>query len=238
MGIVFTLRDEYPSLNGRTLQMRQDWDRFWSKLDGNKTILGRFLRFYRIEIIARAVNYYLDKHFSSGGIYVECGSGTSETTLKTRKLNRRFVALDYSGLVLETTAANPKIDDCVNADMFFLPFKDGSIDGIWNVGVMEHYSSQDIETVLKEYRRVLKIGAKLVLFWPMTYSSHEIFLGAVELASRVFFNKDFSLYPDEITKLKSPMQGRNFLKETHYRNIDFFFNPRDLMSFGVIVAEK
>ena len=136
--------------------MKQEWDEFWSTKGKRKGLFSRFLSFYRIQIVARSVNYNLNKFFAPEGVFVECGAGTSETTSKTNKNGRKFIALDYSALILRRTKANPKIDSCVNGDIFTLPFADASLDGIWNVGVMEHYTLEDIYKILKEFRRVLK----------------------------------------------------------------------------------
>ena len=160
--------------------MKQDWDEFWDKMEKKENYISRFLSFYRIQIIARSVNYHINRFFNSKGIFVECGAGTSETTLKTRKQDRTFVALDCSGSVLRKTIKNHKIDACINADIFFLPFKDHSIRGIWNVGVMEHFQIDDINKILFEFRRVLENDGSIILFWPMVYAPYEIFINVVE----------------------------------------------------------
>jgi len=84
--------------------MKQDWDEFWESK--NKGLLSRFLSLYRIQIIGKAVNYYINKYFKPEGLYIECGSGTSETTLQTIKGKRTFIALDYSTLVLQYSCMN------------------------------------------------------------------------------------------------------------------------------------
>jgi len=218
--------------------MKQDWNTFWSKIDGNKTYLSKFLSFYRIQIVARSVDYYINKYFKTEGIFIECGAGTSETTLKTIKKNRKFVALDYSMLILETTTTNPKIDTCINADIFSLPFKDNSVDGIWNVGVMEHFTIDNIYKILKEFRRVLKRGGHIILFWPMVYSPYQFFIKFVEFSLNLFSKKIFQLYPDEVSKLRSRMQGRTILNKSKFKEGKIYFNFRDAFSFGVLVGKK
>ena len=133
--------------------MHQDWDKFWHAAKDDENLLGRFLSFYRSQVIARAVNYYINKFFEPDGVFIECGAGTSETTLKTKKEQRKFVALDYSEFILKKTITNPKIDDCINADIFSLPIKDNSADGIWNVGVMEHFTTEQIERILRQEKK-------------------------------------------------------------------------------------
>jgi ubiquinone/menaquinone biosynthesis C-methylase UbiE len=218
--------------------MKQDWDKFWITLDAEKNFLGKFLSFYRIQIIARGIDYYINKWFKSEGIYIECGAGTSETTLKTRKGNRTFFALDYSEFILRKAATNPKIDGCINADILSLPFKNNSVDGIWNVGVMEHFTLADIDKILREFERVLKENCQIILFWPMSYAPYLLFVNILEFIMNRLSNKRFQLYPDEISRLKSRQQGKEIVESCGFKNAKIYYNYRDAFSFGVVVARK
>lgn len=218
--------------------MKQDWERFWSTLDEERSYLGKLMSFYRTQIVAKAVNFHINKWFKPQGIFVECGAGTSETTLRTRKANRTFVALDYSSLILEKTINNPKIDTCINADMFSLPFKDKSVDGIWNVGVMEHFTMDEIDRALNEFGRVLKENGTIILFWPMAYSPYIIFINALEFIVNTLFKRPFRIYPDEISRLRSRKQGKEIVEKNKFKNVKVFFNFRDAFSFGVVIGRK
>ena len=218
--------------------MKQDWDEFWDKMEKKENYISRFLSFYRIQIIARSVNYHINRFFNSKGIFVECGAGTSETTLKTRKQDRTFVALDCSGSVLRKTIKNHKIDACINADIFFLPFKDHSIRGIWNVGVMEHFQIDDINKILFEFRRVLENDGSIILFWPMVYAPYEIFINVVEFIINFFIKHHFQFYPDEVSRLKTKKQGKVILKKNKFQDVKVYFNFRDAFSFGVLIGKK
>lgn len=220
------------------MSKKQDWDHFWNKLDRRRSYLSKFLRFYRVQIIARAVNYYINKYLEPDGIFVECGAGASETTLRTIKANRTFVALDYSEFILRKAIVNPKIDHCVNADIYSLPFKNDSVDGIWNVGVMEHFSMEDIDKILQEFKRVLKKNGKVILFWPMVFSFHEIFLNCIEFISSSLMRNRIQLYPDEISRLKSRKQGEQIALKNNFKDVNVYFNFRDAFSFGVLVGRK
>ena len=218
--------------------MKQDWDEFWGELEGEENLFRKFLSFYRIQIIARAVNYYINKYFEPEGVFVECGAGKSETTMKTRKLNRKFVALDFSGSVLKMAITNRKIDCCVNADIFSLPFKDNSVDGIWNIGVMEHFTANHIDKILKEFRRVIKNDGCILLFWPMVYAPYEIFISIIEFMVNRFSKEHFQIYPDEIFRLRSRMQGREILAKNNFKSPKAYFNFRDAFSFCVVIGTK
>lgn len=218
--------------------MRQDWENFWGKAESEKDLLSKLQGFYRTRIISRAVNYYINKYFNDEGVFVECGAGTSETTLKTKKGNRKFIAVDNSAIVLKKTAVNPMIDACINADIFSLPFEDNSVDGIWNVGVMEHFTREDIDKILAEFRRVLKEDCYIILFWPMVFSPYEIIIDIVEFVINKFTKKHFQIYPDEVSRLSSRKQGEMILKENNFKNPKVYFNHRDAFSFGVVIGRK
>ena len=221
------------------VEMKQDWDRFWEKLETNKGLFSRFLSFYRIFIVGRSLDYYINRFFPEHGVFVECGAGTSETTLKTQKLFRKFVALDFSPFVLTKTKHNPQIDVCLNADIFALPFKDNSVDGIWNVGVMEHFTKDKIAAILKEFYRVLKKDGQVILLWPMAYAPYEIFINIIETVVNLLpRSKRFQFYPDEVSRLVSRRQGISFLKAGQFQDVQLFFNFRDAFSFGVVIGRK
>ena len=219
--------------------MTRDWDQFWIRTASGNSLFGRFAGFYRQRIIAPAVGYYLNRYFPPSGLFVECGSGTSQTTARTLKGQRKFIALDTSRHILTVTRFNPKIDHCLNGDIFSLPFKDSSLDGLWNVGVMEHFSQVDIDIILAEFRRVLKQGSNVVLFWPMAYAPYEILINGLEaFVHGVTRKADFQVYPDEISRLRSRRQSLEIMKRNRFRNPRIHFNQRDAFSFGVVVASK
>ena len=55
-----------------------------------------------------------------------------------------------------------------HAEQFRLPFADATFEGVYNLGVMEHFTTDEIARILSEFRRVLRPGGKAVLFWPRT----------------------------------------------------------------------
>lgn len=52
------------------------------------------------------------------------------------------------------------MDIRLSGDISSLPFPDHSVDGIWNVGVMEHFEHADIYLILREFGRILRAGAE------------------------------------------------------------------------------
>lgn len=64
----------------------------------------------------------------------------------------------------------------IHADVRDLPFRDKSLDGIWNLGVMEHFEEDEQLLVLREFHRVLKPGGRLLLWWPPVWAIDRMLL--------------------------------------------------------------
>jgi predicted SAM-dependent methyltransferase len=54
----------------------------------------------------------------------------------------------------------------VQAFMWNLPYKDGTVDTIFSSNALEHVSKFDVVPTLREWKRVLKIGGKLEIIVP------------------------------------------------------------------------
>jgi len=125
----------------------KEWDIHWSK----KYISLNFMfNFYRKFIMSNALSYFFEKYFPHKGIFVECGSGSSMTSYSLKKHNRKLIALDISGNALEEAKKIKNIDFFVHADTSKLPFKPNSVNGIWNLGVLEHFTHDKIDETLQE----------------------------------------------------------------------------------------
>jgi SAM-dependent methyltransferase len=242
-----TCRTSYPIING-VLDLRPisapgrkeetDWTEHWSaeKQDSRSQ---RFFSFYRKAVFARAVAYFVDRHLSREGVLVEAGSGTSETSMLINKLGgkRSLVAVDLIRPVLER--CHSIIDVPVCGDIFALPFRDGSVDGIWNVGVMEHFPHYQIDAILTEFRRVLKPHGRIVLLWPATFSIPQRILRVLEwFINRRRKTDKFRFHPDEISQLRSARQGGEVLTRNGFRPVAIDLGLRTLMAFETLVGEK
>jgi SAM-dependent methyltransferase len=215
------------------------WTEHWSS-SRQESLSQRFFSFYRKAIFARAVAYFVDHYLAPEGVLVEAGSGTSETSMRVDKRRgaRTLVALDLIRPVLER--CHPVMDVRICGDIFALPFEDASLDGIWNVGVMEHFTHPQIDAILGEFHRVLKPGARIVLLWPARFSIPQRILRVLEF----FINlrrpptDRFRFHPDEISQLRSIRQGRDVLTRNDFRPVAIDIGLRTLMAFETLVGEK
>jgi SAM-dependent methyltransferase len=100
----------------------------------------------------------------------------------------------------------------IRATIFATPFRSDSIDGIWNLGVMEHFSESEIQRSLQEFRRVLKPDGVIILFWPAEKNLSRWILGPIESFVTGWRRAKFTFFPGEITRLKSKHQAQLFLE--------------------------
>lgn len=212
------------------------WETHWKGL--NQSTFGRICSFYRINIIANAVAHYLDKYFPYEGVFVECGSGTSQTTIKLNKRNRRIVALDISKEALNKAKKVAQIDECKLGNIFSLPFKDACIDGIWNLGVMEHFTIGDINRAMKEFSRVLKDGSHAVLFWPPKYGPVNIGVSVIEFFANRVMKKGIDLFPDEINQFSGKLQINKLAEECGFSDVKVEHSVRDLFTHAIVILKK
>jgi SAM-dependent methyltransferase len=215
-----------------------DWSEHWSA-DKQAGAVQKFFSFYRKAIFARSVAHFISRHFPAKGVFLEAGSGTAETSMRVDKKNggRTLVALDLIPAVLDH--CHPVMDIRVSGDIFRLPFKSGSLDGIWNVGVMEHFPHEQIDLILKEFNRVLKPGGRIVLLWPATFSLPQRLLRVVEwFVNRNRTGEKFRFHPDEISQLKSIRQGREVLTRNGFSTVAIDWGLRTGLAFETLFGEK
>jgi SAM-dependent methyltransferase len=163
------------------------WNAHWAQLDRSR-VIGRLFSIYRRQIRAHCVARYINRYFPARGIFAECGCGSGETSSRLGK-ERTTIAVDFSEHALRQALRFPVLHAGVLSDIRELPFRDESLDGLWNLGVMEHFSSDNQLLILREFHRVLKPGARMLLWWPPPYGLDHLIL------------RRFGLFPDEPGRL-------------------------------------
>ena len=143
------------------------WDRYWlGKSDGGSGIYQMIAAFYREFIIKPSLDRFLNQTFSSGAtlLHAGCGGGHMDFQIIERF---NLTALDISPVALDQyTALHGRGAELINGDLFQMPVDDASFAGLFNLGVMEHFSDDELIRLLAEFHRVLKKNGRVVLFWP------------------------------------------------------------------------
>lgn len=217
---------------------KDDWDKHWNSLEKKRPIFNFIVQVYRNLIISNAVNHYFEKYFSSKGIFIEAGCGTAQSSAKVNKKNRFLVGLDISLPALKEARLNKKMDCFVQADIFRLPFKDNSLNGIWNLGVMEHFQKQEITRILNQFYKVVKKNSNVILLWPPNYGASEIVLGLIEKTHNLFSKKKIVFFPDEVSRLEGKKHAKSLIETTDFRLHNYHFSWRDMFTHGIVVLKK
>ena len=209
------------------------WEKYFTR--ENRSFFQNLLSFHRKIFISRAVKFYTDKYFHRQGFFVEAGAGTSQSSSRIRKLGRKLIALDLNHYVL---ARHNILAHKVQGDILSLPFKSKSLDGIWNLGVMEHLTDEDIVRTLKEFKRVMKDDAVLLLLWPPYFAPFQIFLKSIQWVLLTFLHKKVEFFPCEINLYRTKTRLKSFLDQAGFKLTGLNFNVLDLFSYIIVVARK
>src|SRR2546425_166032 len=216
----------------------QGWDEYWSE---KRTALGTLYDLvaavYR-RVIRRNLRRYAERSFAAGArvLHAGCGSGQVDAGLHERF---RVTAVDISERALRLYARNnPHASRIEQASIFDLPFEAGAFDGVYNLGVLEHFHPHEIREILDELHRVLKPRGKLVVFWPHRRGSSVLFLHALRRLIRLVSRAEPKFHPDEISLLGSRAEAVALLRDTGFALREYSFGIRDLFVQCVIVAER
>jgi len=217
----------------------QEWDKYWDK----KTNMGGSLydvvgAFYRKFIIRRGLNYFIQKHFAPGEILLHAGCGSGQVDVD---INRQFciTALDISPHALNFyrrfNQNNPRV---IRGDIFYIPFEDSIFDGAYNLGVLEHFTEEEIGRILGELRRVIKPKGKILVFWPPEFGLSVRFLKMGHTILKALLRREVKLHPDEITLAKSRAHIEKVSAQANLKITDYYFGPRDCFTQVAVVFEK
>jgi ubiquinone/menaquinone biosynthesis C-methylase UbiE len=217
----------------------EQWDGYWR----NKRKIGGIVydliaAFYRKFIIKRCLNYFVSKYFNKGEevLHAGCGSGQVDVDIKDRvSINALDISVDALSVYKKV---NKNARRVIHGSLFHIPLDNEFVDGIYNLGVMEHFTESEIQEILMEFYRVLKPNGRMIIFWPPEFGSSVIFIKGVRFLLKMLFNRDAKIHPDEITLVQSKDHAKSIFKKANFAVIDYYFGMRDLFTHCVIVLAK
>jgi dolichol-phosphate mannosyltransferase len=215
---------------------QDEWDSYWREASySGKWLYDLVAHFYRRFIIRPAVNYFLGIAFADGSkiLHAGCGSGTVDIDASVRL---RITGFDISGRALtEYGRRHARNAPLMHGSLFSIPCEADVFDGAFNLGVMEHFTEEDIVKILRELSRVVKPGGRIVLFWPPVYGLATRVLKLIHLVLK-HLKKDVQLHPPEITHVKSRNQINGYLRSGGFALEGYYFGVRDFFTHQIIVA--
>ncbi|OGH11111.1 MAG: hypothetical protein A3B38_02760 [Candidatus Levybacteria bacterium RIFCSPLOWO2_01_FULL_36_13] len=225
--------------NDKAVKEEKEWDKYWAKKKTASQAIYRIIAsIYRTLIIKRSLNHFVQKEFEKGAQLLHAGSGAGQVDKDLVKAYN-ITALDISKEALKLYKLhNGEKAKTVKASIFDIPLFNKSVDGVYNLGVHEHFTGAENLKILKEYKRILKDDGKLVLFWPPKYGVSVIFLNTMHFLLNDILRRKIRLHPHEISLIESKKQVQSLLKDGGFKLEKFYFGPKDLFTQCVVVAKK
>jgi glycosyltransferase involved in cell wall biosynthesis len=220
--------------------MRSDWDRYWKEggRSASKSAYDIIARFYRNYLIKPTLNRFIKNTFAPHAELVHAGCGGGEVDTDVVRY-AKVTAVDISPIAISRYRANHGAQaECMVMDIFRLSEIGRRFDGLYNLGVMEHFEENQIRKVLSEFNRTLKPGGRLVLFWPPVYGLSVIALKIIHFVLNRILRRNVHLHPPEPSKVRSRTQIQRLLDESGFNLESFSFGVRDAFTYAVIVAVK
>jgi dolichol-phosphate mannosyltransferase len=215
---------------------KQGWDGYWQAKSTGRFWYGIIAAFYRKYIIKPSLNSFVKKHFRPGStvLHAGCGSGQVDSDIRHHV---SITGLDNSVAALNFYRQVNK-DHCriLYGSVFKIPLADSSVDGIYHLGLMEHFLEDDIQRILKEFHRVLRSDGKMIVFWPPEFGLSVIFFKV--LKKLLFFKKNVKFHPDEPTRIRSREHAENMFSTANFAVVDYYFGVKDLFTYATIVLQK
>jgi SAM-dependent methyltransferase len=124
---------------------------------------NRFVNAWPLWLIKSGWFWAMRKHIPAGSVVLEVGCGAGSSYFGQRW---RMIGLDVAHTSLIKVV--PLYDTCIQVDSEQdLPLADGSVDAIVNSFLWEHLDAERKRQTLREWRRVLRPGGKLVLLYDL-----------------------------------------------------------------------
>ena len=222
-----------------TTKEEKAWDNYWTKRKTKtQSVYRNIASFYRKFIIKRALNKIIEEEFEIGSKLLHAGSGTGQVD---EDIIQKYdiTALDISKEALKLYKLyNGNKAELMHASIFDIPAIPSTFNGVYNMGVMEHFTKDEGIKILKELRRVLSENGKIVLFWPPKFGISVIFLNSMHFILNGVLKRNIRLHPEEISLVQSKKQVKEILKKSGFKLTKFYFGPLDFFTHCIIVAKK
>lgn len=222
-------------------KIKKDWEIYWEDKDKKKTSSTFYdivAKIYRKLVIKNILNHFIKKHFPKGVdvLHAGCGSGQVDTDI-VDYLN--ITALDISNNALKIYISIHGVKcKTVEGNIFYLPFQNETFDGLYNLGVMEHFKQEEIHEILTEFKRVLKQNGKMVIFWPPKFGITVFALDSIHFILNKILRMNVKLHPAEITRIKSKQHAIQTFEKAGFKVIEYYFGAKDIFTQCVIVVQK
>jgi len=215
-----------------------EWDYYWTiKKTSLHSVYDKIAVFYRQNIIKPHLERFISKYLERNSIILHAGCGGGQVEEEIAH-SYTIIGIDIS---LNAIALYKKYHDDPNlilGDITSIGIKEDSLDGIYNLGVMEHFSVEEIKIILMEFRRILKKGGKIILFWPPEYGSTVIFFKVVHFILNPVLRRNIHFQPPEPSRIQSKKWVENIINQSGFTLEEIGFGMEDFWTNMVVVIRK
>jgi SAM-dependent methyltransferase len=217
----------------------QGWDSYWdSKTEVQTKAYDLIASAYRRSFIRTQLERFIFRNFGDGSHLLHAGSGSGQVDVGLHA-RMKVTAVDISQSAIRVYRANnPAAFDVRRADILRLPFPASTFDGAYNLGVMEHFSTDQIVQILTELNRVIKPGGRVVVLWPHARATSVAVLRGVHWLFNDLLNVPTRLHPAEPSLLQSKSWVEPLFRKAGFTLSTYSFGPRDLFVQAVLVGQK
>jgi len=132
------------------------WDEYWCT-----ERRANWHELYRNTFVSKITSDYL----SLGSKVLDAGCGDGRHVFALMKSGYEALGLDNASQSINHIKAMTPNIDVEMGDVREMPYHDGSLDGIWSIGVIEHFF-EGYDEILMEASRCLRVGGYLFLTFP------------------------------------------------------------------------
>jgi dolichol-phosphate mannosyltransferase len=210
------------------------WNAYWTRsaAPGNR-LYQAIATAYRRLIITRRLTREVRRVFQPGESVLHAGCGSGHVDQYNQDYIR-ITAVDTSRRALEIySRCVPRAAALRHASIFNLPFADGTFDGVYHLGVIEHFDSDAIQAIFRELRRVLKPTGRMLIFWPHKNATSVAVLG---LWHALGGKTSPPLHPPELSHAQGKDWVRLCLERAGFEMDSYSFGFRDFWVQAVITA--
>jgi ubiquinone/menaquinone biosynthesis C-methylase UbiE len=218
----------------------QGWDAYW---DGSNTrawgpLYDIIASFYRKRVIRPSLNRFVKRYFQPGAhvLHAGCGSGQVDADIRDHV---SIVGLDISTRALHLYRSQGGPCRALQGNILSIPLLDHTVDGVYNLGVMEHFDENEIRKILHEFHRVLKDSGRALVFWPPEFGLSVLFFKGLRwIFHNILRKKNAKFHPDEITRVRSFRHVTQLFEAEGFRVLGHSFGPRDFFTYVVVAAQR
>jgi len=215
-----------------------EWDDYWErKYNFHNKLYDLIAVQYRKYIIKPYLKKYIYSHFTKNSILLHagCGGGQVEGDIVN---DFTIISMDKSQNALKLYNLNHNTHYLIYGDILQTGLKSESFDGIYNLGVMEHFTKEEIHNILLEFHRILKPNGAIILFAPPEYGSTVLFFKGVHYILNNILNMNIKFQPAEINRIQSRSWLEEIIQNTGFTITEFNFEFTDLYTHIAIVLKK